>query len=104
MLTRRSTTTSCRGEHAVGDPEAGFTVITATFGVTGVAWPGSFTWGAVGKFEGPARNVWTSRSVPRRRGHGGELGLPPRPHFALGTIPFGLISKGASDANESSRY
>ena len=92
-----------RGEHAMGDPEARLMVITAALGVAGVARPGSFAWGAVGKFEGPARNVWAPWPVPRRRGHGGELGLPPRPHFAFGTIPFGTVREGASDTDESSR-
>ena len=87
----------------MGDPEARFTVITAALDVARVARPGPFARGGVGKFEGPARNVWAPWPPPGRRGHAGQFGLPPRPHLALGTISFGPVSEGASDTDESSR-
>ena len=86
----------------MGDPEARLTVIAPALDVAGIARPGPFTRGAVGKFEGPARNVWASWPPPGCRGHAGELGSPPRPHLTFSTIPFGPISEGTSDTDESS--
>ena len=90
------------GEHAVGGPEAGLAVITATLTIAGVAWPGTFAWCGVGEFKGPARNVWAPWPPPRCRGHGGQLRLPPPPHFTFGSISFSPIGKGPGYTKQSS--
>ena len=38
---------------------------------------------------------------PRGGIHGGELGLPPCPYFAFGSISFGSIEKGSGDAEHA---
>jgi hypothetical protein len=77
-------------------------MIGTTILAAGVSGPSPFTWCVLDERERSTRNVWASGAFTRVGGHLVDLGLPPRPHFAFGSIPFGSLEQHAGDADDSS--
>ena len=68
----------------------------------GVARPLPFTGCVLAECQRSARYVWASGPLARVSGHLVDLCLPPRPHFAFGSISIGALEQHAGDTDDSS--